>query len=81
MLALRAQLQLLRATLGVLGGKDDIFQSKCETAFIYNPKCGANFLPNKHGMTAAHAHEVQIMKALAIQFCIHLSPILRLIVS
>lgn len=32
------------------------------------------------GTTAAHAHGVQTMKALVIQFCIHLS-ILRLIVS
>lgn len=59
--------------------KDDMFQSS-ETVFMCNPKCGANFLPNRHGMTATRVHKVQTMKALAIQFSINLSIILRLIV-
>lgn len=63
-----------------LGGKDDMFQSKWDV-FICIQKCGAHFPPNKHGMTAAHAHEVQTMKTFAIQSCFHLATILKIIVS
>ena len=83
MLDLRTQLQLLRVTLRgwfLSLVVKMICSSLSETVFICNPKCGANFLPNKHRMAAAHAHEVQTMKAAAIQRHIHLSTILRLIV-
>lgn len=39
--------------------------------FICNPKCAANFLQKMHGATGAHAHKVQIIKAISIQSCIH----------
>lgn len=69
MLDLRAQLQLSRVTLWgwfLSLVVKMICSSLSVTVFICNPKCGANFLPNKHGITAAHAHESRVMKAIAI---------------
>lgn len=69
--ALRAQLQMLgvtswRSFLSLLVKM--ILSSPTETVFTRNPKCGANFLPDKHGVFAVHGHEVRITKAFAIQF-------------
>lgn len=65
LLALKAQLQQLRV---ILWGwflsfvVKMICSSLSEAVFICNPKCAANFLPNRYGTTAAHALMVQITK-------------------